>query len=147
MQNAPTWETIAPLVVKTEPNDAMLMVTFKCPVSGQEMMGGAPMMAGVVRAGAKNAAASTAKQSLFGALRRWIIGLVGGGAGASIAASAATDAAAASAEAAGPKVKMKHSEAEVQAAAVKAFEQMVQQGTFVWSDAHGSYALAHALAN
>lgn len=147
MPNAPTWESIAPLVVKTEPNDAVLMVTFKCPVSGQEMMGGAPMMAGVMRAGAKNAAASTAKQSVFGALRRWVIGLVGGGAAASMAASAATDAAASTADAAGPKVKMKHSDAEVQAAALKAFEQLVQQGTFVWSDAHKSYALSHALAN
>jgi len=88
-----------------------------------------------------------AKQGIFGVMRRWIVGLVGGGAGASAAASAATSVAPSTAGTVGPQVKMKHTDAEVRAAAVKAFEQLVQQGTFVWSDAHGSYALSHAIAS
>lgn len=132
-----SYNTIHPLIVHAEQQGTAMRVTFRCPVSGQEVHASAGLRAANTIG---NRVAGTAKRNLMWSVRGAIAGAVrrafGHGMLGSMAAGAARDAMSAG------ESNLRFSDSEKQEAIVRAFASVSSQ--FAWDAQNGRFISAQA---
>lgn len=122
-----TYDTIAPLVLRTDTHGTTLKVVFRCPVSEKVVDAQATLRRG---AGLKDVAVGSAKRGIMHSLRRSVLGAVRSALGYGLLGRVGQDVARSVLSDVEEKANEHFSEEEKHAAAVEAFERV--RSEFVW---------------
>lgn len=132
-----TYEMIQPLIASADQQGSAMHVVFRCPVSGTTVEARGHLQAANT---ATSRAAKSAKRSLFSGLRRSMTRALRSALGYSMAGRVAADAASGAMRTSGSS--QSYSDADRQAATIRAFQSVANQ--FIWDSQNNRYISGQA---